>query len=311
MGSLLPILSTIVLSGSIFSFLPDGPNTVTFSEGGLFLAPLASRYNNGFSVNSYQSKHDIFGDKDLVTFDIAKEFSLSRWYFGRSQIVEVGGVIGMKNYFSYRDLNPTDNKNKEELLLINNDYILGYSVGLLLDSFVLRLNWNYERKEVHREFLDYLPKEPGTEGIDENANNKKLEEIGIETARQARATPLLEGDYLELLFGDIRPSLRYYIAYGNYLQNNLNLDQKFARYGFDYRGAATGNVIRLIFGGEQRAYEYNDWSSTYHIKVGLEKSKSPVTGWRITADWIEGFSDYSPYHSAKSETMGLNFNLIF
>ena len=305
MTSLLPILSTLVLSGSIFSFLPDGPNGATFSEGGLFLAPLASRYNNGFSVNSYQSKHDIFGDKNLLTFDIAKEFSLSRWYFGKSQIVEIGGVIGMKNHFSYRDLTPIDNKNEEELLPINNDYILGYNVGLLLDSFVLRLNWNYERKEVHRQFLL---------GLTEEGNDNddiKLGEIGIKTAEQARATPLLEGDYLELLFGDIHTSLRYYIAYGNYLQNNLNLDQKFARYGFDYRGAEQGNVIRLIFGAEQRAYEYNDWGSTYQLKVGMEKSKSPVTGWRITTDWSEGFSDYSPYHGAKSETMGLNFNLIF
>ena len=311
MSALLPILSTLVLSGSIFSFFPDGPNGVTFSEGGIFLAPLASQYNNGFSVNSYQSKHDIFGDKNLLTFDVAKEFSLNRWYFGRSQIVEIGGLIGMRNHFSYRDLTSTDNKNKEELLPINNDYVLGYNVGLLLNSFVLRLNWNYERKEVHRQFLDYLPVKSDTEGIDEDANNKKLEEIGIEIADQARATPLLEGDYLELLFGDIHTSLRYYIAYGNYLQNNLNLDQKFARYGFDYRGAAPGNVVRLIFGGEQRAYEYNDWGSTYQVKVGLEKSKSPVTGWRITTDWSEGFSDYSPYHGAKSETMGLNFNLIF
>ena len=119
MSALFPILSTLVLSGSIFSFFPDGPNGVTFSEGGIFLAPLASQYNNGFSVNSYQSKHDIFGDKNLLTFDVAKEFSLNRWYFGRSQIVEIGGLIGMRNHFSYRDLTSTDNKNKEELLPIN------------------------------------------------------------------------------------------------------------------------------------------------------------------------------------------------
>ena len=301
MGSLLPILSILVISGSVFSFLPDDPNGVTFSEGGIFLPPLAGQYSNGFSVNSYQSNHDIFGNKNLYTFDVAKEFSLSRWYFDKTRIVEVGGLIGMKNYFSYRDITPADNNNEEGLLPINNDYVLGYSVGLLLDTFVLRLNWNYDRKEVQRQFLDYL------EEVNQATDDTELQEI----ARQAEATPLLEGDYLEFLFADVRTSWRYYIAYGNYLQNNLNIDKKFFRYGFDYRGSASGNVIRLIAGGEIRSYEYNDWGSTYRAKIGMEKSKSPVTGWRLTADWSEGFSDYSPYHGAKSNILGINFNLLF
>lgn len=293
MGSLTAVLSSLILSGTIFSLLPDGPNTIGLDEGELFLPPLAGDYNNGFSISNYQSSNNLYKGDNVGFLDLGKSFSIRRWYFDDNKILEVGGAVRFKTYFSdsYRDAGV-------KLLRLGNDYKISNHVGFLMNSLVFRLNWNYERKESSREFVDY---------IDDATSSASAAERALFDNREH----ILEGDNFEFLVADVRSRLRYYIAVGTYSRINDDVGKKFARYGFDYRGSAPGKAPRLIVGGEQTSYEYNGWDSTYKLAVGVEKSESPIRGWRITANWQEGASSYGPFRNNKERLVGIKTSFVF
>lgn len=298
MTSLISLLSALLITGTVASFVPDGPNSASFSEGELFLSPVAGLYKSGFSIGGYKSKHDLLGEGDMLIMSLAKGFSMKRWYLDGTKIFELSGFAGFKNYYSYPDLTKFNIHNSQGLQLLNNDYRIGYNMGYLSNSVVFRLAWGYERKEISRQFISYL---------NENSANQQ------DRITLARATerPLLENDYLELLLGGITANLRYYFAYGQYINIEPDLAHQFGRWGIDYRGASKGNVLRLVMGLEQSFYEYNNWGETNRVTIGMEKSSSPINGWQILAQWSSGNSDYSPYYDAHGETTGFSFNLIF
>lgn len=290
MSSSLAVIGTLLLSSSILGSLPDNANSEGLSQGELFLAPLAGNYNNGFSISYLRNANKIVGDDDLLFLDLAKSFSTRRWYFRDNQILEVGGGMGAKQYFT-----TSNYLNGNNLLTVGSDYIVSNHIGYLKGNFVLRLSWNYESKQISQEFATYL----------EDPSNQAQAAL-----TQGRETEI-SGDNLELLFADIRPRSRYYIGLGGYSTINLKdrPDKRFARVGFDYRG--NRGPINLVFGGEVSYFGFNGGKMNYRATVGMEKSDTPLNGWRLLSVWEEGPSAYGPYHDTKVNHLGIKATRFF
>ncbi|MBE8182875.1 MAG: hypothetical protein HAW61_05065 [Candidatus Portiera sp.] len=308
--SSLTAISALLLSGSILGFLPDGTRSEGFSQGEIFLTPLAANYNNGFSISYLKNENDIIGNDNLISLDLAKNFSIRRWYFKGKNILEVGGGIGTKQYFSStKSLSSIDaiSSDDNELLSVGNDYIISNHIGYLAGSLIFRLSWNYESKQTSRDFDAYLADDINKEQRDAaEASDAYKNFRGGEKGR----SPIINGDNFEFLIADIRQQLRYYIGSGVYSTINLNIDNKrFARVGFDYRGDR--GALRLVFGGEVSTFGYNNWEPNYRATVGIEKSESPVDGWRLLAFWEEGPSAYGPYHDIKVNHLGIKATRFF
>lgn len=304
MSATLTALGTLLLSGSIFSFLPDNANSDGLSAGELFLPPLSANYNNGFSISYTQNNHEIIGDENLLFLDLYKSFSLRRWYLKGNNIIEVGGAMGTKQYFitseEFSDIQSID-RNDNELLPVGYDYIISNHIGFLAGNFVIRLNWNHENKQTTGEFNTYI-----TDGATATQAQRTARGEG-----GAERESMLSGDNLELLVADIRPKSRYYIGIGAFSEINLDVDDKrFARFGFDYRGG-DGGPIRLIFGGEVSAFGFNEGETNYRATIGMEKSETPVDGWRLTAVWEDGPAAYGPYHDIKVNHLGIKATRFF
>lgn len=294
------IIGTLLLTSSIFGFLPDGVNSEGLSEGELFLPPLSSNYNNGFSISYLRNDHEIIGDDNLLFLDLYKSFSTRRWYIRGNSIIEIGGAAGFKQYSlisdSFSDIQTID-KDDNELLVVGNDYIISNHIGFLTGNFVMRLSWNYENKQITGEFGEYLTDELNTEQAKVATEEDRMSEF--------------IGDNLEFLIADIRPRARYYIGLGAFSTFNLgDRGKRFARVGFDYRGYERRG-IRLVFGGEVSNFGFNGGDTNYRASIGMEKSETPVNGLRLTAVWEEGPSAYGPYHDVKVNHIGIKATRFF
>ena len=301
MATSLAVIGTLLLSSSIFGFLPDKSNSEGLSDGELFLTPLAADYSNGFSIYYAQNNNKIIGEDNLLSLDLAKSFSIRRWYFKNNNILEIGGGIGAKNYFVTPGDSSTANLNSigtNELLSVGSDYIISNHIGYLLNNLVFRLSWNYESKQSARQFEEYLAEAPNEE------------QRGLANDQQGNPRQEFSGDTLEILIADVRELLRYYIGLGTYSTINQDIsDRRFARIGFDYRGNQSN--IRLVFGGEALAYGYNNGDISYRALVGFEKSKTPVDGWRVSAILEEGPSTYGPYYDNGVSSLGIKATRFF
>lgn len=140
MEPLSSLLTLMALTGSIFLFTPDTVNRVSFAQGELFLPPLASRYERGFTAGYYVAEANVSANKDMVVMNIAKGFSIQRFYLPGTRIIELGGHAGAHNQFEKRG---------EELLLLNTDAVVGMNVGYLVGSLVTKLIWEYEHHQMH------------------------------------------------------------------------------------------------------------------------------------------------------------------
>lgn len=276
MDPLTNLLAVMALSGSIFFFIPDGPARSSFAEGEIFPSSAGSFYDRGWTTGYYDSSHSQFGDGDMVSMNIAKGFSLQRFYLSSTQLMEFGGYGGVYNQFL---------RQPEELLLLNTDYLGGMNFSYLNGGFVTKVIWGYERHQAQTDYLDDLPEE-------------------------SKENTRLVGDSLELLVGDVRQTFRYYLAYGKFQHFTPSARKGFSRFGFDYRSGAASSV-HLILAAEQRSYAYNNWAVTNTVRLGLEKSQSPLDGWRILWEWTKGKSDYGPYYQADAEISGISFQRVF
>ena len=277
MDPLSSLLTSMALLGSVFFFVSDGTNHPSFAEGELFLSPTASFYDRGWTTGYYSSQHTEFGDGNMIMMNIAKGFSIQRFHLSPTQILEFGGYAGVYNQFLQQ-------QQKEELLFLNTDFLVGMNLGYLTSSYVLKLIWGYERHQAQPDHINNLDE------TDDDIN-------------------LLKGDSLQLLFGDVRKNFRYYLAYGEFQHLEPWLRPTFSRFGFDYR-SGTGNT-HFILAAEQRSYAYNDWAVTNTFRLGLEGSQAPIEGWRILWEWTHGKSDYGPYYDADARLSGIRFQRVF
>ena len=287
MTGLAEILALLALNGGIFAFVPDGPNSESFGESELFPAPVAAFHTDGFVTGYRETKHDVFGRQELVNLDLARGFSIRRWYFGGTSAVEIGGRAGIYHQFVY---NEAANENRElpsnELTLLGREYLAAANVGYLINGLALRLIWEADRRETEEEFL---------------TGDNDVAWFG--------------GDSVRLFWGDVSRQARYYFSYGRFenLQTSTgeNLKQDFGYWGFDARFGDGSNGLKLVLGSEQRGYAYNNWGFSTRLRVGLERSKAPILGWRLLLDWSTGESDYAANYDTKTETTGLLFQHLF
>lgn len=278
MDPLTNLLALMALSGSIFLFVPDTSGRTAFAEGELFPSPAASFYDRGWTTGYYSSSHSQFGDGNMISMNIAKGFSLQRFYLADTQLVDFGGYAGAYNQFLQQT---------EQLLLLNTDYLGGMQLSYLNRGLVTRLSWDYERHQAQPDYSLEL---------------KDIQESGESLQ--------LVGDSLQLLIAEVRKSFRYYISYGRFQHFAPSDRRGFSRFGFDYRGNAAGS-IHMILAAEQRSYAYNNWAVTNSVRIGLEKSQTPFDGWRILWEWTKGKSDYGPYYQADAQISGISFQRIF
>jgi len=272
----------MALSGSVFLFIPDTSDRASFAEGEVFPSPAGSFYDRGWMTGYYSSSHSQFGDGDMISMNIAKGFSLQRFYVGDTQLIDFGGYAGAYNQFLQEG---------EQLLLLNTDYLGGMRLSYLNGGFVTRLSWDYERHQAQPDYsLEPRNAQEATQEPEENFQ--------------------LVGDSLELLIGDVRKSFRYYLSYGKFQHFAPSDHKEFSRFGFDYRGNAGGSV-HMILAAEQRSYAYNGWAVTNTVRIGVEKSQNPFDGWRILWEWTKGKSDYGPYYQADAQISGISFQRIF
>ena len=294
MTTSLAVIGTLLLSSSIFGFLPDKANSEGLSDGELFITPLAADYSNGFSIYYARNNNKIIGEDNLLSLDLAKSFSIRRWYFKNNHILEIGGGVGTKNYFTTPgDASPASltGISSTEFLSVGSDYIISNHIGYLLNNLVFRLSWNYESKQAARQFDEYLGENP-------------------EQGRLANGRQELSGDNFEILVADVRQLLRYYVAIGTYSTISQGItDKDFARIGFDYRGNKGDS--RLVFGGEAIAYGYNRGDISYRALVGFEKSKTPTQGWRVSGILEDGPSTYGPYYNNDVSSFGIKATRFF
>ncbi len=278
MDPLTNLLALMALSGSLSLFVLDTSGRTSFAEGEVFPSPAGSFYDRGWTTGYYSSSHSEFGDGNMITMNIAKGFSLQRFYLTDAQLIDFGGYAGVYNQFL---------QEPEELLLLNTDYLAGAQLSYLSGGLLTRLSWDYERHQAQADYI--LDPENSGETID---------------------NPQLIADRLELLIGDIRKTFRYYLAYGNFQHFAPSHRKGSFRFGFDYRGNPDGRV-HMILAAEQRSYAYNNWAVTNSVRLGMEKSQDPFNGWRILWEWTEGKSDYGPYPQANARISGISFQRIF
>ena len=294
MSSLTAILSTLIISGSVFSFLPDNPNSQSVPSGELFLPPISANYNNGFSVSLYKNSARFYGEDDLLFLELGKSFAFRRWYLGNN-IWEVGGAVGFKHYLS--NTMPSASLTRE-LIPAGTDYIVANHIGFLLGSLIFRLSWEYESKESSRQFIDYITNKPTTDP------QRQLVE---------RLPDRLAGDKYEFILADVRSRFRYYVGLGAYSSISPRIDKRLARYGFDYRGGSNEASARLLVGAEHSSYEYTNWRPVLKASIGVEKSTTPLNAWRILLTWQQGTNNFGPYISPNEEStlVGIKTTLVF
>ena len=299
MDPLTNLLALMALSGSLSLFVLDTSGRTSFAEGEVFPSPAGSFYDRGWTTGYYSSSHSEFGDGNMITMNIAKGFSLQRFYLTDAQLIDFGGYAGVYNQFL---------QEPEELLLLNTDYLAGAQLSYLNGGLLTRLSWDYERHQAqpdpsseshHSQEPKFIP----SAELDDDSSDH-------EDSQESNDNPQLIADRLELLIGDIRKTFRYYLAYGNFQHFAPSHRKGSFRFGFDYRGNPDGRV-HMILAAEQRSYAYNNWAVTNSVRLGMEKSQDPFNGWRILWEWTEGKSDYGPYPQANARISGISFQRIF